>query len=415
VVYVGASHAPPISFRTSRVTASLPVRIGIVAGETSGDVLGAGLMRALKQRLGAVTFEGIGGPRMQAQGCVSRHAMEQLSIIGFEAVRKYLSILTLRRQLAEYFEANPPDLFIGVDAPDFNLGLEQRLRAARIPTIHYVSPTVWAWRSYRIRKIHKAVDRMLTLFPFEARYYEQRRMPVTFVGHPLADEIPERYDPAAYRVQLALPSSGIVVALLPGSRLNELYRHADLFVRTAAWLHARNPAMHFVAPFVNPETQSLFVQALERNRATTLPIALVQQRSREALAACDIALLASGTATLEAALLRKLMVVTYKVSPLSAVLIRLFAHVRHYSLPNNLAGRELVPELMQDDAVPEKLGVAVEHYLAHRGHAQSVLAELGAIHRSLRGGADRRAAEAVIEVLRERVPRLQATLAAIKG
>lgn len=384
-----------------------PVRIGIVAGETSGDLLGAGLMRALKQRLGHLTFEGIGGPRMQAQGCISRHPMEQLSIIGFEALRKYVSLLKLRNGLVDYFKTNPPDLFIGVDVPDFNLGLEQKLRSAGIPTVHYVSPTVWAWRSYRIHKIHKAVDHMLTLFPFEARYYQDRGVPVTFVGHPLADEIPEHYDQAAYRAQLALPATGIVVALLPGSRLNELYRHADLFVQTALWLHARDPSMRFIAPFVDLETQSVFAHALERNHAGRLPVTLVQQHSRAALAACDIALLASGTATLEAALLRKLMVVTYKVSPLSAVLIRLFSHVRLYSLPNNLAGRELVPEIMQDDAVPEKLGEAVEHYLAHRGHAQSVLTELGTIHRALRGGADARAADAVIGVLRARVPRLR--------
>jgi len=378
------------------VTASPPVRIGIVAGETSGDLLGAGLMRALKARVSAVTFEGIGGPRMQAEGCISRHPMEQLSIIGLEVVRKYFSIAALRRQLAAHFLANPPDLFIGIDVPDFNLTLEQKLRAAGIATVHYVSPTVWAWRRYRMRKIHKAVDHMLTLFPFEARYYEERGVPVTFVGHPLADLIPEHYDPADYRKKLGLPPTGTIVALLPGSRANELYRHADVFVQTAAWLHARNPALRFVAPFVDIETQSMFARALVLNNGADLPVTLVQNRSLEVLAAADIALLASGTATLEAALLRKPMVVTYKVSRLSQILIRLFAHVRLYSLPNNLAGRELVPELMQDDAVPEKLGAAVEHYLAHRSHAQSVLDELGKIHASLRRGANERAAEAVV-------------------
>lgn len=392
------------------MAAAAPVRIGIVAGETSGDVLGAGLMRALKERLGTVTFDGIGGPRMQAEGCISLHAMEQLSIIGFEVVRKGLSILNIRRQLAAYFRTRPPDLFIGIDVPDFNLALEQKLRAAGIPTVHYVSPTVWAWRAYRMRKIYKAVDHMLTLFPFEARYYQARGVPVTFVGHPLADEISERYDPAIFRAQLGLPPADVVVALLPGSRLNELHRHADLFVQTALWLHARHAEMYFVAPFVNRETQLIFEQALERQNARTLPLKMVQHRSREALAACDIALLASGTATLEAALLRKLMVVTYKVSAVSALLIRMFAHVRLYSLPNNLAGRELVPEFMQDDAVPEKLGAAVEHYLAHRGHAESVLAELGTMHAALRQGADKRAAQAVIAVLRERVPRVRGAL-----
>ena len=389
-----------------------PVRIGIVAGETSGDLLGAGLMRELKQRLGAVEFEGIAGPRMQAEGGLSLYPMERLSLIGFEALRKYRSILAIRQALTQRFLDRPPDLFIGIDAPDFNLVLEQRLRAAGVPTVHYVSPTVWAWRGYRLRRIRQAVDRMLTLFPFEARYYEEHRVPVTFVGHPLADQIPEDYDSATFRDQLNLPRDRTLVALLPGSRVNELYRHADLFVQTAQWLHSRTPTMHFVAPFVNAETQALFVAALDRHHARDLPLTLLTGHSREALAACDVVLLASGTATLEAALLRKLMVVTYKVSALSALLIRLFSHVKLYSLPNNLAGRELVPELLQDNAVPEKLGAAVEYYLAHRRHAESVMHELRAMHVALRQGADVRAAQAVLEILRERVPRAQQLLAA---
>lgn len=378
------------------------IRIGIVAGETSGDVLAAGMMRALKAHTDQVVFEGIGGPRMQAEGCVSWYPMERLSIIGFEALRKYGAILKIRRALARRFLADPPDLFIGVDAPDFNLTLEQRLRAAGIPTVHYVSPTVWAWRGYRLRKIRRAVDHMLTLFPFEQRYYETHGVPVTFVGHPLADEIPEDYDPAVYRRALGLPCDQVVVALLPGSRVNELNRHADLFVQTAQWLHARHPQIHFVAPFVNDATRAIFIEALARRRAQQLPLTLLAQHSRDALAACDVALLASGTATLEAAMLRKLMVVTYKVSALSAMLIRVFSHVRLYSLPNNLAGRELVPELLQDDAVPEKLGAAVERYLVHGRQATAVAEELRRLHRALRQGADERAAMAVIGLLRER-------------
>lgn len=383
---------------------SRALRIGIVAGEVSGDVLGAGLIRALKARLGDVRFEGIAGPRMQAEGCESLYDMERLTVIGFEGAGKYFSILGIRRRLAEHFIACPPDLFIGIDVPDFNLTLEQRLRAAGITTVHYVSPTVWAWRGYRIRKIHKAVDHMLTLFPFEARYYEAHRIPVTYVGHPLADEIPESYDPRAARAALGLAAEGKLVALLPGSRRSELRRHAALFVETAKWLHARRPGLRFVAPFANPATEHQFVQALRRHGAESLPVARVLHRSREALAACDVALLASGTATLEAALLRKPMVVTYRVSPLSAALVRLFAHVKLYSLPNNLAGRELVPELMQSEAVPEKLGAAVERYLANPERSAHVQAALGEMHAALRQNADVRAAEAVIRVLRERAP-----------
>lgn len=378
------------------------IRIGIVAGETSGDVLAAGMMRALKARADQVVFEGIGGPCMQAEGCASWYPMERLSIIGFEALRKYGAILKIRRALARRFLADPPDLFIGVDAPDFNLTLEQHLRAAGIPTMHYVSPTVWAWRGYRLRKIRRSIDHMLTLFPFEQRYYEAHGVPVTFVGHPLADAIPEDYDPAVYRQALGLPRDQVVIALLPGSRVNELNRHADLFVQTAQWLHARHPRIHFVAPFVNDATRAIFIEALARRRAQQLPLTLLMQHSRDALAACNVALLASGTATLEAAMLRKLMVVTYKVSALSALLIRVFSHVTLYSLPNNLAGRELVPELLQDDAVPEKLGAAVERYLAHGLQATAVAEELRRLHRALRQGADERAAMAVIGLLRER-------------
>jgi lipid-A-disaccharide synthase len=378
------------------------LRIGIVAGETSGDLLGSGLMRELKARLPGVTFEGIGGPRMQAEGCVSLADMDRLSVIGLEGVVKIPGVLRTRRRVTAHFLARRPNLYIGVDAPDFNLSVEERLRAAGITTVHYVSPTVWAWRGYRIRKIQRAVDRMLALFPFEARYYREHDVPVTFVGHPLADEIPSVYDTRAIRTALGLPIDRAVVALLPGSRLGELRRHATLFVRTAQWLNARHPALHFVAPFVNAATQALFEEARVRAGACDLPITQLGGHSREALAASDVALLASGTATLEAALLRKPMVVTYRVSRLSETLIRLFAHVRMYALPNLLAGRLLVPELIQDNAVPEQLGAAIEDYLAHPERAESLQAELAQMHAALRQNANARAAEAVIEVLRER-------------
>lgn len=378
------------------------VRIGIVAGETSGDLLGAGLMRELKERVPGLSFEGIGGPRMQAQGCKNLADMDSLSVIGLEGLLKIPGVLFTRRRVVSHFLADPPDLYIGVDAPDFNLSVEKQLRSAGVTTVHYVSPTVWAWRGYRIRKIHRAVDRMLALFPFEAAYYREHSVPVTFVGHPLADEIPPTYDVGAARRQLGLPTDRTIVALLPGSRLGELRRHATLFVRTANWLHARHPEIYFVAPFVNAVTAALFDEARIRGGAPDLPLMQLVGRSREALAAADVALLASGTATLEAALLRKPMVVTYRVSRLSEWLIRLFAHVRMYALPNLLAGRLLVPELMQDDAVPEKLGAAVEGYLARPEQAQSVQAELAQMHASLRQKADARAADAVVAVMQER-------------
>lgn len=378
------------------------LRIGIVAGETSGDLLGAGLMRELSLRMPGVVFEGIGGPRMQAEGCRNLYDMDRLSVIGLEGLVKIPGVLRTRRRITAHFLANPPHVYIGVDAPDFNLSVEKRLRTAGIITIHYVSPTVWAWRGYRIRKIFRAVDRMLALFPFEAQYYQAHNIPVTFVGHPLADEIPSTYDMNAVRSQLGLPTDRTIVALLPGSRLGELRHHATLFVRTAQWLNARHPRLHFVVPFVNAVTQALFDEAIVRAGAWEVPMTQLVGRSREALAAADVALLASGTATLEAALLRKPMVVTYRVSRLSETLIRLFAQVRMYALPNLLAGRALVPELVQSDAVPEKLGAAVEKYLAHPEQAESVQAELAQMHVALKQNANARAAEAVIDVMRDR-------------
>ncbi len=380
-----------------------PIRIGIVAGEVSGDSLGAGLMRALKARVPDISFEGIGGPQMKALGCRSLCPMEQLSIIGLESINKYPEILGIRNKLAEHYLSNPPDLFIGVDVPDFNLGLEKKLKVAGILTMHYVSPTVWAWRGYRIRKIRRAVDHMLTLFPFEASYYRKHHVPVTFVGHPMADQIQVKYDMRIVRQRLHLPADGTVLALLPGSRLSELKRHADLFVKTALWLHRRHPELHFVVPFVSADTRAIFEKALYRHGAWFLPLTIVANQSRESMAAANIVLLASGTATLEAALLKKPMVVTYKISWVSYFLIRPFLHVTLYALPNILAGRQLVPELMQNKATPGRLGDAVEHYLSHRDKVRSVQSALAKIRRSLHRNADLRAAEAVIKMLRSRL------------
>jgi lipid-A-disaccharide synthase len=363
-------------------------------------------MRALKRRIPSIKFEGVCGEHMEAEGCKGMFPMEWLSIIGFaEAIGKYLQIQWMRRDLIQHFLSDPPDLFIGIDVPDFNLGLEKRLRAAGIPTVHYVSPTVWAWRSYRIHKIKKAVDHMLTLFPFEARYYEQHRLPVTFVGHPLADQIGETAEKDRVRARLGLKNEGVVIALLPGSRANELKRHADLFVQTAQWLHQRNPSLYFVVPLVNSDIRSMFEEAIARNGARELPLLQLDGHSRDAMAAADVVVLASGTAALEAALLQRLMVVTYKVSFVTYLLVKLFAHVKLFSLPNNLLGREVVPELIQGDAVPAKLGAAVEYFLGHPEEAKSTLEELRRIGAQLRQNADERAAEAVLKVLNAQTTR----------
>lgn len=379
-----------------------PIRIGIVAAEISGDMLAAGLMRALRRRLPNVAFEGIAGPCMLAQGCAGLYPMERMSFIGFGALAHYRALAARRRQLLEHFRRHPPHLFIGVDAPDFNLWLEERLRAHGILTLHYVSPTVWAWRGWRIHRIQRAVDRMLTLFPFEARYYRDKRIPVTFVGHPLADRLGPVADRAAARRRLRLPARARVVTLLPGSRLSELRRHADLFVRTAQWLSARYPDLRYAVPFVSRETRACFERALRRQSADARIFRLLDDRSHEAMAAADVVLLASGTAALEAALLERPMVVTYRVSWFSYFLIRLFAHVRLYSLPNHLAGRQLVPELMQREATPERLGRAVARYLDDTAAAERVSRALGRLRARLARSADERAAQAALRLLRTR-------------
>lgn len=384
-----------------------PVRIGIVAGEASGDLLGAGLIEALKRRLPGARFEGIGGPLMQAQGCRSLFPMEALTLIGLGNIGKLVSIFRIRQQLAKRFLADPPDLFIGVDVPDFNLGLEARLKAAGIATAHYVSPTVWAWRGYRIHGIRKAVDLMLTLFPFEERYYREHDVRVVCVGHPLADAIPLRFSPRRFRDTLGLPRSGTIIAMLPGSRRSELERHAGLFVRTAILLAQRYPRVHFVAPFVSRETRAIFESAM-REAGTALPITLLDGHSRDAMAAADLVFLASGTATLEAALLRKPMVVTYRLPWLTYWLVRMFSHVRAYSLPNNLAGREVVPELLQREATPKRASSAISALLGDRARLREEQAVFGKIHRTLRRGANEQAADAVLGLLAQQKRKRQA-------
>ncbi len=377
-----------------------PLRIGMVAGEVSGDLLGARLMQALKKHLPAVRFEGVGGSEMRAEGFSSLFPMERLSVLGLtEILGRYPELRRLRRQLIGHFLADPPDVFIGVDSPGFNLGIEQELRDAGIPVVHYVSPQVWAWRTWRVRKIRRSVDRILVLFPFEEQFYARHDVDATFVGHPLADEIRSDIDARAMRDRLDLDPDRPTVALLPGSRTSELKALADVFVGAALWLHARHPDVQFVAPFVNRKTRLLFEAAIRRQQAWDLPLTRFHGHSRDVMAAADVVLLASGTATLEAMLLKRLMVVTYRVSALSYRLMRMFSHIRLIAMPNNLAGRHLVPELIQHDATPEQLGRTVERYLARPLYAREALASFDALGQRLRGNASDRAARAVLEVL----------------
>jgi len=375
------------------------MRIGIVAGETSGDILAAGLIKAIKQRHPEAVFEGIAGPLMIEQGARALYDMERLSVMGIiEVLGRYRELLGIRQQLARYFTDNPPDLFIGVDAPDFNLGLEKRLKQHSIPTVHYVSPSVWAWRQKRVLKIAESVDLILTLFPFEAQFYQQHQVPVRFVGHTLADQIPLNVDVCGAREALGLPTQGRIMALLPGSRGSEVSRLAALFIETAKLCLAQYPDLQFVVPLVNDSTKALFQTALDEH-GRDLPVTLVDGRSREVMAAADLVLLASGTATLEALLLKKPMVVAYKLNWLTAFLARRLLKVKSVSLPNNLAGRVVVQEYLQEHASPENIAPALLRYLDHPEQAETLSQVFDNIHRQLRQGADQQAAQAVLELI----------------
>jgi lipid-A-disaccharide synthase len=381
--------APPANAR---------LRIGIIAGEMSGDLLGAGLIRALRERHPDAVIEGIGGAQMMAAGCRSLFPMEALSVMGlFEVLAHLPRLLRIRKSIVAHFLTDPPDVFVGVDAPDFNLGVERRLKAAGIPTVHYVSPSVWAWRQGRVKTIARSVDRMLALFPFEADFYRDHRVPVSFVGHPLADMIPARVDAAAARAALHLPVDVPLVALLPGSRAGEVARLADSFIATIHWCAQRWPGVRFAVPLANATTREIFVRALDRH-AGDLPVQLVDGHAREVMAASDAVLLASGTATLEAMLLKRPMVVAYRLAPLTYWLAKRLVKLPWFALPNLLAGRALVPEFLQDAATPEALGAALLRCLDDTATRQELIGAFEAIHEQLRRDADHSAAAAVLEV-----------------
>ncbi|PIA70355.1 lipid-A-disaccharide synthase [Ectopseudomonas toyotomiensis] len=372
---------------------SRPIRVALVAGEASGDILGSGLMQAIKQRHPDAEFIGVGGARMEAEGLKSYFPMERLAVMGLvEVLGRLFELLRRRRQLARDLIAAQPDVFIGIDAPDFNLGLELKLRRAGIKTVHYVSPSVWAWRQKRVLKIREACDLMLTLFPFEAQFYDEHQVPVRFVGHPLADAIPQQADRAAAREALDLPQDEPVVALMPGSRGGEVARLGELFLEAAIRLRALRPGIHFLLPCATPERREQLEQMLA---GRDLPLTLLNGRSHEALAACDAVLIASGTATLEALLYKRPMVVAYRVAPLTYRILKRLVKSPYISLPNLLAERLLVPELIQDAATPEALAQAVAP-LIDGGQVQTEGFDV--IHRALRRDASVSAADAVLKL-----------------
>lgn len=374
------------------------MRIGIVAGEASGDILASRLMAAIKKRIPNATFVGIAGPLMQAEGCETLFPSEKLSVMGLTEVLKHLpEILSIRRHVARHFLAQPPDVFIGVDAPDFNITLERWLRAASIKTVHYVSPSVWAWRQYRIKKIAKAVDLMLTLFPFEADFYRRFSVPVKFVGHPLADEIPLQSDKFSARRQLGIAEQGRYVALLPGSRMGEVTRLAGPMLDAAALCLQQRPDLKFIVPFASNKTRHFF-EAITGDRLPSQALTLFDGQSRTVMAAADAILLASGTAALEAMLVNRPMVVTYRVSALSYRLMRALSNLGNVSLPNILAGREVVQELIQNDATADKMSAALVSILNDDRRSTETL--FTQIHRDLSRHASEAAADAVVELMR---------------
>lgn len=382
------------------------MRVAMVAGEPSGDVIAAPLVAELRERLPAARFFGIGGPQMQGRGFESWYPMEALSVRGYvEAARAVPRILAIRRELKARLLAEPPDLFIGVDAPDFNLALEESLREAGIRTVHYVSPSIWAWRGERIQRIRRAADKVLALFPMEVPLYEKAGVPVDFVGHPLADEVPENPDRNAAREQMRLPLDIPVFALLPGSRKGELEQHAPLFVETAKLLHAQLPGSRFLVPLTSRATRLQFEEAIYRGGATDLPFTILFGHSQLAMTAADVSLVASGTATLECALLRRPMVVTYRVPSLTYRLMWPRRYLPWVALPNVLGSRFVVPEILQDDATAPNLAQALVNQLRDKVVRARQARAFDGLYAQLRQGAARRAAEAVMPLLAPRAAR----------
>jgi lipid-A-disaccharide synthase len=376
---------------------------GLVAGEASGDNLGGPLIRALGARAPGARFFGVAGPRMAEAGCEAWYAADALAVMGLAEILRHLPrLLRLRGELLERLVRARPDAFIGIDSPEFNLRVAHALKGRGITTVQYVSPQVWAWRQGRVRSIAEAVDLVLCVLPFETAFYESHSVRAVFVGHPLADRVPLESDPGAARAALGLPPGGPIIAVLPGSRGGEVRQLGPPFAATVAWLAARRPELAFVAPMANPAARVSFEKAL-RAHAPGVPVRLVDGRAQEAIAASDAALVTSGTATLETALVKRPMVVAYRVAPLTSWLLRGFKLVKteFFSQPNLLAGRALVPEFFQEQVRPEVLGPAMLEQLERPDRA-ALLEALGEIHRVLRRGASERAAEAVLELIAAR-------------
>lgn len=375
------------------------IKVALVAGEASGDLLGAGLIREIRRHHPNAQCYGIGGPLMKAEGFESLFPMDRLSVMGLvEVLDRIRELFGIRRQLRERFIADKPDIFVGIDAPDFNLGLEKQLKSAGIATAHYVSPQVWAWREGRLKKIKRSVDHMLALLPFESEYYKKHDVPVTFVGHPLADQIPMKPDQQAAREQLGIDSNDTVVAILPGSRKGEVAKLGHLFLDTARLLAKESPNLHFLIPCANERRKRQLLSILEEY--PDLEITLLDRQAQTVMAAADAILIASGTAVLEAALHKKPVVVSYKIAPLTFAIVSRLIKVKHVSLPNLLAGKELIPEILQDEATPERLRDAMLKALNDQENRAVLEREFTDIHHQLKQDASRLAWDALQTVIK---------------
>ncbi len=374
------------------------IHIAIVVGESSGDILGAALMQELRKLFPSATFSGIGGPRMLAQGFHSYFPQDRLAVMGLiEPLKRIFELLRIRKFLREHFIKNPPSVFIGIDSPDFNLSLEESLKEKGIKTVHYVSPSVWAWRQKRVLKVKRAVDLILTLLPFEAKFYQDHQVPVEFVGHHLADEIPLHTDKIAARKSLGLPESGRLVALLPGSRSSEVERMADLFMHAGVYCLEQDPQLHFVIPAANTDRYRQLHIAL--SDYVDFPFTLFNGHSHEVMAASDVVLLASGTVTLEAMLLKKPMVVAYKMAPVTYKILSWLLKTPFISLPNLLAQKLLVPELLQDKATPQALSNAVMNYFENPDETSELVSQFKDMHGILKRNASECAAKAIASLI----------------
>ena len=376
-----------------------PLRIGLVAGETSGDQLGAGLIHALRERFPDAQFAGIGGDNMRAAGFDAWHDASELAVFGLAEVIAHLPrLLRVRRALRERMLAWEPDVFVGIDAPDFNLGVEKWLKRRGVRTVHDVSPSLWAWRQSRAAKIGQSADRVLCLFPMEPPIYARHGVDARYIGHPLADALPLEPDRNAAREALGLAPDARVLAVLPGSRLGEVHRLAAIFFAAAQRLSAALPGLHVVVPAANAACRRAIEAALPAGLAD---VTILDGQAQRAMIASDAVLLASGTAALEAMLCKRPMVVAYRLSGLTHAIVRTFGllKVQHVSLPNVLAGESLVPELLQDDCTPDKLAAALQPLLATPEPGLVLQARFRDLHLALRRDASARAAEAIAELL----------------